>query len=1227
MSEDKPTLEEKKDEESDPTEELLDRLPESVTTMWEIPQIYEFLCLAKSSLHIQHLSMYEMERMLLIPRASKQLAIIMTSLLSPSLPRSKLKKVPLMPYEFWTNYLLAHKVSQWYKVYQSKEYDSVKVFDTIGVEPEFWEIFPEVASMGVRDFEDFTLRQRVWLLKTVCDTLTHSRKSLQEEVSNRYLNGESEKLLGRDRYGTRYIYFPIFLDNDLRIYKHCMNNKVFLNAVPVKAKLKLQNTRVRKKRRDRRRTNRWRNGFLPKRRSGGGKKNSSEFSISENNTNNSNKIIEKNDIAININIHNNCNQIDDSNLDIKEDKYGLKEDDSKAIESLESEILKEEEEEEKEKECESKEEKKEEDKECEGKEEKKEDDKEEKEKDSQVKVEENEVVPKIDEKRPENDEYNECTVRDDVSSSSKTDDEKINEMLSSTVNITKENNCSGSKSDDEKLIETQTQVVSDNQVDNEVTENIDADLKDQREEIGERNDDDDDDDDNDKKESNEEMDDSKLMEDNLCHDGIDDENKMEITEGCKRDMENFNNILTDLKGSKFQLVADSIDSLRNLIADLYALNSVKSTQPVRCEMLLISKLQALLDTLKSKESMLKESADKSRAKLLSEQKNFIEGLPELDDSLIGTRNSNSWVLGSQGCPLLSYSDTILQRLFQEDDSEREKMKIKEEIDNDESDHDSKEEPETRRVLRARGVSSYIEPFSSDSESASSSYEDWVGFESVDPATGIHSAPAPLPVPAKARLTTDQSDATDSDKDWILPSRRKRKRKGSSPSKRLRSQSNKSQTTKADFKEPEMTPEPVVDPVPDPVSTTPDPDPIISNNGLLNSIKIESVHSVLDIKDEGPIMDSQPEPVSAGMHQNYVLVNAGNGPVNYVVMPPENPSIVPQSPMISVIPQVPMHSGYYMHNPPGYLIPNQPMSNHMHSYGEPSNLQMNNHQHMIIQQNPNYIPPHNNYMPYHQMRAPMYSNRYQGPIMNQPGMNQRGINQPVINQPRVNQPGMERPLPRVVQNRPITLPPRPRHPDGAVIRSTVPFRPTYRPVAAPTLRARLTAPRHPNQQQNVRHIQPRPNLQKSNQPKAKTTSLIVLSDSDDEIEMIITEKAGSTNATTPQKQGPKNTVQKKVINRTGNIDSNSGSAPKANTATKSGLTPQIIERMNQGGISITPVKPKSPAKTSPISATQLVVVVNETGSHYALALPNGSKLILTPEQVAQIRASNGGKLIL
>lgn len=133
---------------------------------------------------------------------------------------------------------------------------------------------------------------------------------------------------------------------------------------------------------------------------------------------------------------------------------------------------------------------------------------------------------------------------------------------------------------------------------------------------------------------------------------------------------------------------------------------------------------------------------------------------------------------------------------------------------------------------------------------------------------------------------------------------------------------------------------------------------------------------------------------------------------------------------------------------------------------------------------------------------------------------------------------------------------------------------------------------------------------------KTTSLIVLSDSDDEIEMIITEKTGPETETTKTKTVPRrNQIQKKTT-----VTSDITVAKP-----KSAIPPQIMQRMSQGGISITPVKPAQPAVQN--TSTQLVVVVNETGSHYALALPNGSKLILTPEQVAQIRASNGGKLIL
>jgi len=138
---------------------------------------------------------------------------------------------------------------------------------------------------------------------------------------------------------------------------------------------------------------------------------------------------------------------------------------------------------------------------------------------------------------------------------------------------------------------------------------------------------------------------------------------------------------------------------------------------------------------------------------------------------------------------------------------------------------------------------------------------------------------------------------------------------------------------------------------------------------------------------------------------------------------------------------------------------------------------------------------------------------------------------------------------------------------------------------------------------------------------KTMSLIMLSDSDDEIEMIITEK---TNTNVEKKTSSERTTLASQRNIAQLKQKPTVMSDIAIDSTKSVIPPQIIQRMSQGGISITPIKNTPPPSNG---NTQLVVVVNETGSHYALALPNGSKLILTPEQVAQIRASNGGKLIL
>lgn len=45
---------------------------------------------------------------------------------SSPITKAKLRKVPPMPYEFWTN-ILAHKMTSWFKVYHTKHKDSTKV--------------------------------------------------------------------------------------------------------------------------------------------------------------------------------------------------------------------------------------------------------------------------------------------------------------------------------------------------------------------------------------------------------------------------------------------------------------------------------------------------------------------------------------------------------------------------------------------------------------------------------------------------------------------------------------------------------------------------------------------------------------------------------------------------------------------------------------------------------------------------------------------------------------------------------------------------------------------------------------------------------------------------------------------------------------------------------------------------------------------------------------------
>lgn len=85
---------------------------------------------------------------------------------------------------------------------------------------------------------------------------------------------------------------------------------------------------------------------------------------------------------------------------------------------------------------------------------------------------------------------------------------------------------------------------------------------------------------------------------------------------------------------------------------------------------------------------------------------------------------------------------------------------------------------SKRVLRARGVSSYTEQLYSDDESDEDELEEWTDVEAVYAAPSTQANTSASNVSSKERNDDNWSDEEDSDQDWILPSSRKRKNKRS-----------------------------------------------------------------------------------------------------------------------------------------------------------------------------------------------------------------------------------------------------------------------------------------------------------------------------------------------------------------------------------------------------------------------------------------------------------------
>ncbi|XP_018373615.1 PREDICTED: putative uncharacterized protein DDB_G0282133 isoform X2 [Trachymyrmex cornetzi] len=1366
-------VEERKVNDREQDNSFTDEMREEMETMWEIPQIFHFLYLTKESLNIPQLSLYEMERMLLIPRASKQLANIMTCLLSSPITKVKLRKVPPMPYEFWTN-ILSYKMSSWSKIYRAKHKDATKVLETIGVEPEFWSVFPETSMLDGKDFEDLSFKQRVWLLKTVCDTIMHTRKTVQEDMVNQPWEDQFETVLGMDRNGARYIYFPQFMPNDLRIYRHSLDNKILSTVKPVRQDQEKRSKFIRYKKRklqirnnlsDHRLENRNDDKELSNNDSTTGSfisedTNLSSISTCSNNNNISLDIISRkrrrslsktseeslNARSSGYDTHNSSDtkSVDDESSPMFKGFANTQNDNcsigiiNEMLHDLKTEIDEEKKMSERESSSElvSQE--------------------------NLVELYKNTVIP-CDETFDEKDENEKSG--DTLSNSSKTDDEKLNEIINAessklledvySKNIPASDNVSDismkltSKSDDEKLSETKTSdsnvstnenslnkkrtfdelfysssSISSASLSEEVTRQylnktlpvIEAESNNLRErmklrprnikqynkkhttemtgsEINERQEVEDDQ----MNETDEENLSEPRLQTSMEYDLDNDANNTDIsynlqtstdpkTDECKQ---RFDKMLSDLSVSDFYLVVDSVEELRDLIAnfsesDLESNNSNNAEIIPLCEVKLVKKLTELLSSVEPVETTLKDAMRKAKAKLQREWFNFKEGVEDQDSPGESGLSSNWWVLGTQGRdPLSTPGDATLQTLSQsavsplgtkntqkqlqvesenentvkdskqshhesrEPSNERQnengnkqseikatsgrnevveeekKLEVKQDGENENaSDEDANQETQySRRVLRARGVSSYTEQLYSDDESDEDELEEWADVEAVYAAPGTQANTSASHTNSKERNADNWSDEEDSDQDWILPSSRKRKNKRSSTNRRLKSFEHKVQNitentsqSNAAFDVSHPNAKIVKDKLKDKLKDNKrEPENAAASQILGNTVtsaannknkrevpsmdaickieSVKSVHSELDIKDEGPVYESNPNTTSQQYEQsNYEPTNPQQ---KYYYVVPQNSGMVPQGTIIQgAVPQAPQT--YYMQQP--YII--QPPQG---KYLPPTQQQQQ--QFVYQQQSP-------------QMMAQPYVNNTNYvsyvAVATQPQTEYVVAPGPMINQPNLQNPVhcAPRPQNRYMQNN-RQLAPRQnsQHFNSTVIRS----------IGTP-----VRGQRPPNSKNVPLSRQRQRTSQTSSTENSgqKVTSLIMLSDSDDEIEMIIMEKTPNSSEKTPANRA-RSLESQRIANQSRQKPTITSDITVPST--KGILSPQIIQRMSQGGISITPVKNNPPPTTN--TNTQLVVVVNETGSHYALALPNGSKLILTPEQVAQIRASNGGKLIL
>ncbi|KFV91420.1 Uncharacterized protein KIAA2026, partial [Eurypyga helias] len=213
---------------------LAQAAPTRMETMWEIPAIGHFLCLAQQILNLPEIVFYELERCLLMPQCNTFLSKIMTSLLSPPHRRSTLHRRPTLSYRTWEA-ALRQKVQHWYNVVGQTENPNSSA-EKLGLCPQFFKVLGEVNPLEEKPFHELPFYQKVWLLKGLCDFVYETQKDVQDAVLGQPIHECREVILGYDYLENAYVHFPQFCGADVRIYKQKPFRAPEFPSSPIKVK-------------------------------------------------------------------------------------------------------------------------------------------------------------------------------------------------------------------------------------------------------------------------------------------------------------------------------------------------------------------------------------------------------------------------------------------------------------------------------------------------------------------------------------------------------------------------------------------------------------------------------------------------------------------------------------------------------------------------------------------------------------------------------------------------------------------------------------------------------------------------------------------------------------------------------------------------------------------------------------------------------------------------------